>query len=287
MGKKNGSKGSRMKGNTKPSSEKRDSPAKRWVFTLNNYTEEEYKLIKLKFDTLGDNKYIIGKERGEEKLVPHLQGYVNFEKKRRFEQVTKMLGERAHIEKAKGSEDDNIEYCSKEGNYEHKGLKIKKQLKILDESKLYEWQKFILSVLDGEPDDRSIYWFYDKKGCSGKTTFSKYLSARRSAVPLSGKGNDILFGAATFESDIYIYSLSRTVEDFVSYDAIEKVKDGYYLCGKYESKPIIRNNPHFIVFANFEPDKRKLSKDRWKIYKIKDNSIMDPADDDVYEWDSE
>ena len=40
------------------------------------------------------------------------------------------------------------------------------------------------------------------------------------------------------------------------------------MCAKYESKPICRNSPHVIIFANFEPDLDKLSNDRWIIKKI-------------------
>ena len=58
------------------------------------------------------------------------------------------------------------------------------------------------------------------------------------------------------------------MEEYVSYGAIEKIKNGYYMCSKYESKPIIRNPPHIIIMANFEPDYEALSKDRWIVIAI-------------------
>lgn len=70
-------------------------------------------------------------------------------------------------------------------------------------------------------------------------------------------------------SNTIIIDLSRSMEDHVPYEAIEDIKNGIFFSGKYESKMIVRNNPIVIIFANFEPDTSKLSKDRWVITKIK------------------
>jgi len=251
-------------GNTKPNS-KRDSPAKMWCFTLNNYNENDIKILELAFN---GSKYIIGKEVGESG-TPHLQGYVNFNDKKRLTALKK-IHDKVHWEKCKGSEEDNIKYCSKDGNI-ITNIKIKKPLKLLKEEQFYEWQKFVINIIKQEPDDRKIYWIWEEKGNKGKTTFAKYLSATYGAIPVEGKKNDILYCCAEFESDIYIMDIERTMEEYISYGAIEKIKNGYYMCSKYESKPIIRNPPHFIVFANFMPDLSALSTDRWVIINIENN----------------
>nr|UVZ21334.2 replication-associated protein [Pigeon circovirus] len=91
----------------------REAAAKRWCFTLNNPTEEEIKSL----DTwlVSDFHYaIVGKEVGEQG-TPHLQGFVHLKQKKRLTQL-KQLFKRAHWEKARGSDEDNEKYCSKEGN---------------------------------------------------------------------------------------------------------------------------------------------------------------------------
>nr|QSX73338.1 replication-associated protein [Pigeon circovirus] len=91
----------------------REAAAKRWCFTLNNPTEEEIKSL----DTwlVSDFHYaIVGKEVGEQG-TPHLQGFVHLKQKKRLTQLKQLL-KRAHWEKARGSDDDNEKYCSKEGN---------------------------------------------------------------------------------------------------------------------------------------------------------------------------
>jgi len=249
-------------GNTKQTP-KQDSDCKQWCFTINNYTELELKHLVDALDS--DDKYIIGKEVGKEG-TPHLQGYICFKQKKRLTAVKKING-RAHWEKCKGTQEDNIKYCSKDGNY-ITNIKIKKPLKILKEEQLYEWQKDIINIITDEPDDRTIHWYWEDKGNVGKTTFMKYLCAKYNAIPIEGKKNDILFCAAQFESELYIMDLERTMEEYVSYGAIEKIKNGCYMCSKYESKPIVRNCPHVIIFANFEPDYESLSQDRWHVVKL-------------------
>jgi hypothetical protein len=90
----------------------RAAAARRWCFTLNNYTEAELAAVK----ALPPADYhfaICGKEVGD-KGTPHLQGFLHFKKKQRLSALKKLLA-RAHWEKARGSDSDNQEYCCKEG----------------------------------------------------------------------------------------------------------------------------------------------------------------------------
>ena len=98
------------------------SQSKRWCFTLNNYTSDEVKAIKAKFeDPAVDLRYgIIGHEVGDNG-TPHLQGYCSFNKNLRFKGIKAILGERAHVEVAKGNEKSNFEYCSKSGTFKEYG----------------------------------------------------------------------------------------------------------------------------------------------------------------------
>ena len=93
------------------------------------------------------------------------------------------------------------------------------------------------------------------------------------AIIVSGKGNDILYGITKHieehkEIDIVILDFERSVEDYVSYSAIEKIKNGCFYSPKYKGSMVIFNSPHVICFANFLPDKEKLSLDRWNIKEI-------------------
>lgn len=268
---KNSSNSSRVKGNTKlhPKKEvaKQESCKKMYCMTLNNWTEKEYSDLKLFFSSDSSNKWIIGKEIGDIEETPHLQIYVCFNKKIRFSALKK-VNNRLNIHVCKGSEEANIVYCSKDGDYETFRLRVKRPLEILREDQLYMWQKSALDKIKEKPDKRSIYWFWENEGCKGKTEFCKFLAHNYGAVLIDGKKNDILYVASENDSDIYIANFSRSLEGFVSYDSIEKLKDGFYMSGKYESKSIVRNCPHIFVFANWKPEISTMSKDRWIITKI-------------------
>lgn len=255
-------------GNTKTKAT-RIIPSKYWCFTLNNYKDEELETLETIFREAGE--FIYGKEVGESG-TRHLQGYIEFFVKVRPSERIK--DKRIHWEKRKGSKIQAVEYCKKDGNY-ITNIIAERKLDVLDESELYDWQKNIVKIIKEIPDKRTINWFWESKGNSGKTTFSKYLSHNYGAIPVEGKKNDILYCAAQFKSDIYIFDFERSMEEFISYGGIEKIKNGYYMCSKYESKPIIRNCPHIIIFANFEPDLTKLSKDRWNVVNIREGEGID------------
>ncbi|KAH3876173.1 hypothetical protein DPMN_000008 [Dreissena polymorpha] len=91
--------------------------ARNWCFTLNNYTDAEYKAIRE-----AECEYlIVGEEIGEAEATPHLQGYVQFKDQLRMTTLKKKFSARAHYQMAKGSARDNYVYCTKEGRFFEKG----------------------------------------------------------------------------------------------------------------------------------------------------------------------
>lgn len=89
-----------------------------WCFTLNNYSDEEYEALL----NTSCQYIIIGKEIGGSG-TPHLQGFVQFEKPGKTLAGCKKLNGRAHWEQTKGSIDQNVEYCSKDGKFEERGIR--------------------------------------------------------------------------------------------------------------------------------------------------------------------
>jgi len=89
-----------------------------WCFTVNNYSEEEYEELLV----VPCQYIIIGKEVGESG-TPHLQGFVQFAKPGNTLAACKKINSRAHWEMTKGNIDQNVDYCSKEGHFEERGIR--------------------------------------------------------------------------------------------------------------------------------------------------------------------
>lgn len=244
----------------------RCNAAKRWAFTAYQLTAPELKSL-----IEDEGEYIFGEEICPKTERFHLQGYIEFHTKCRPLEKIKIGS--IHWEKAKGDKKSNIKYCSKSGNY-HTNMKIPKPIKDpLEGLELYKWQKDIIEIVKGEPDDRKIYWCWEKEGCKGKTSLAKHLCLKYNALYVAGNNADMKFAISAClelekEIDIVILDIPRTKEGFVSYTGMEEIKNGIFFSSKYESGMKIFNIPHFICLANFEPDITKLSKDRWHIINI-------------------
>lgn len=253
-------------GNTKTPSTKQISPAIRWCFTLNNYTEKEVSSIVSCFD-LKAKLYILGDEVGEICGTPHIQGYVEFKTKCR--PLSLHLPEkRIHWEKAKGTPFENIEYCSKMSVLKSKGLP--RPIEVIEN--LYDWQKKIENIYLKEIDKRKVYWFWEPKGNIGKSEFVKYMFVKyKICFCSSGKYADIInliFNTNMDDVRAVIFDIPRANMGNVSYSSIEAIKNGLICNTKYETGAKAFNSPHVFVFANCPPEMEKFSDDRWVIVKL-------------------
>lgn len=270
----NSSSSSRGRGNSSSPPPKQIAPAIRWCFTLNNWTQEEYDEISSKVPIFC--KYaIIGSEIGPECGTPHLQGYIEFKTKKR--PLSVFACHRIYWTKCSklGTKEKNDDYCGKDKEllllYPEPRIK-----KCLSESSLNNWEREILSQIKEEPDDRTIHWYWSKNGGIGKTTFCKYLVLKEDFIVLGGKASDCKNGVIEYakkhQGDCpkrIVINIPRSFcQEYVSYEAFENIKDMIFYSGKYEGGMICDDCPHLYIFANFAPDREKLSEDRWLVTEL-------------------
>ena len=253
-------------GNTKTSA--RISTSLYWTFTLNNFTELDFEVLKAEI-CLHCLDYRVQEEIGESG-THHLQGYI--QAKKRIRPMETFSNKCIHWEKARSPKHAR-EYCCKEesstGNYI---LDTVEPVDLIKPDR--PWQLDILRLLGEKPDYRSIYWYWDSCGNTGKSAFTKYLCAKKDALSVSGKSNDCKYAIVQYKEQkniypkIIIFDIPRTNIDYLNYEAIESIKNGCFFSGKYECTQVIMNCPHVIIFANSPPQEHKLSIDRWHITKI-------------------
>jgi len=92
---------------------------KRYCFTLNNYTDDEYTALWRSCQDFA--KYaIVGREVGESG-TPHLQGFVTWRESHSFAACKDRLHARCHVEIARGTPKQNRDYCRKGGLFVEQG----------------------------------------------------------------------------------------------------------------------------------------------------------------------
>jgi len=95
-----------------------------WVFTVHNYTDAQIEKI---LGSVGDvlSYVIFGKETCPDTGRPHLQGYLQCKGKPRRRTLKESFGPSLvtmHLQRAKGTWQQNYTYCTKEGDWIEKGV---------------------------------------------------------------------------------------------------------------------------------------------------------------------
>lgn len=94
------------------------SRTRHWVFTLNNYNNDDERRIQDLANQSRVSYVVYGRETGNAG-TPHLQGFISYASRQYFATVKSDIGERAHIE-AKSTNStiaQNRDYCTKDGDF--------------------------------------------------------------------------------------------------------------------------------------------------------------------------
>jgi len=236
--------------------------------TFNNYKQEDLDNLVVLLKSIAE-EYYINQEIGLN-MTPHLQFCFRTKNALQFNSVIKKFPG-CHMEISHNWM-ATVLYCKKTDTAIADNIN---SLKVVDDPMEghtpYDWQSRIINCLNTKPDNRTINWIYDLEGNTGKTSIAKHLCIKYpgQVLYMSGKASDIKYGVYQFVSNpkndlkICIFDFPRTTEHYISYDAIESVKNGIFYNTKYECEMCIFNPPHIWCMANFEPDYDKLSDDRW------------------------
>lgn len=132
---------------------------------------------------------------------------------------------------------------------------------------LHEWQEDLMAKLNSPPDDRTVFFIVDYTGNNGKTWFAHYYASlnRDCQVMCPGKRADMAYILRTDIRTLILDAPRSKQGEFIQYDFLEDVKNGYVFSSKYESVVKRLGNVHLVVLMNEAPDLTKLSSDRFDI----------------------
>jgi len=142
---------------------------------------------------------------------------------------------------------------------------------------LRPWQEQLFGELILEPDPRKIIFLVDIQGNSGKTWFSHHFvgtNVRPAQVLLPGKKADMAYALDSTTTVLFVDAPRSKQGEYLQYDFLEEVKNGYVFSSKYESRIKRLAGCHVVVSMNEEPDLTKLSFDRYDIRRLTDITIL-------------
>lgn len=164
----------------------RGNKYKTWVFTLNNYTDEDQQKLRDLIDTKA-NYIVFGREVGESG-TKHLQGYCEFKNRVYMSGVKKAIGARAHLEPRRGTHDEARDYCLKDGDYEELGLPTVSQ-----QGRRTDLEEIRVAIAEGATD-QDVATTYFGKWCIYRRSFSAYRELLKPPIHRQGLRVYVLWG---------------------------------------------------------------------------------------------
>jgi Putative viral replication protein len=140
----------------------------------------------------------------------------------------------------------------------------------VDAHPLREWQQALNAQLLLPPDPRKIIFVIDRTGNQGKSWFARYYDDMHDNVQIivPGKKADMSYTVKE-DTRVFFMDCPRSKQgDFIQYDFLEELKNGYVFSPKYESRLKKMKTPHIVVMMNETPDMEKLSEDRYEIIEL-------------------
>lgn len=139
--------------------------------------------------------------------------------------------------------------------------------RVIDPHPLRDWQATLNGDLNLEPEDRKVIFLVDLEGNKGKSWFSHYYASLHDNVQilLPGKKADMSYALDSTIRVLFIDAPRSKQGEYLQYDFLEDVKNGFVFSSKYESRNKSLQKCHVVVNMNEHPDMSKLSNDRYDV----------------------
>ena len=149
---------------------------------------------------------------------------------------------------------------------------------------LKSWQESLLNYM--KPSDREIIWVQGRYCGEGKTWFQEYVESRYGFKRVVA-GMDIKLKKSSIchvlrkrrlaTTDIFLFDVGKAKTfDAVNYEVLEKLKNGRILASKFDSVELKLRTPNIVVvFSNDRPEINQLARDRWKIFSIENDDLVE------------
>lgn len=214
----------------------------------------------------------------------HLQARFSLKLKQRLAQVRLLFPEqwrnRAHLSPTSKENSSNTFYVLKEdtrffGPFSDTDVELPRQL-IPFERSLLPWQDSLRKlILHWDP---RVIHVVVTEGNIGKTSLMGLMLVWKEAafVPLMSTYKDLMRAVMDQEKKpAYIVDIPRAFKTGTElWAALESVKSGYAFDDRYNFRWALFDSPGIVVFTNMEPPHGHLSEDRWVIWGVQNNRLV-------------
>lgn len=250
-------------------------------FTLKaeNYTKDDV------IDLLKDlcKKWCFQKEKGEETDFVHYQGRMSLKVKARLTTLKNKVFPEMHLSPTSNQNMGNDFYVCKEetrieGPWNDTNVPAFIPRDVAEITSLKPWQQQIANTVNCDVR-RDIYVLYEPNGNVGKTLLCRYLAIMCGVAqlpPLNDYKDLMRIVMCKPTSNCYLVDMPRAKDKLKMrefWSGIETLKSGYAYDDRYEFKEKYINPPVIWLFTNTIPESEMLSKDRWKIFEIKNDEL--------------
>lgn len=179
---------------------------------------------------------------------PEYHGYIN--------QNKWVLGQYEEYQSLKRARDD----------YEHPG-------------ELYEWQRDVLSRVEGKPHPRHILWYMDTEGDIGKSELAELLVSKHGAVEWDPTGDNkeaaqkLMSATKGKPPKMIVCDLEKDTANKVCWNAVEKAKNGKCQTGRYDCKAYRGQRPHIVMMSNENATGCPLTSNRLVLLEVREKKI--------------
>lgn len=147
---------------------------------------------------------------------------------------------------------------------------------------LYPWQQDMKDYISRRVK-RQIYYIVEPFGAIGKTTFVAKACTEwkpyAQRVPAMSSFEDVCqFIMSRPVNKTYLIDMPRALKKKKLagfFAGIESVKDGWVFDKRYKGQERWFDSPNVVVFSNKKPNLKYLSRDRWRVFTIKDKRLVD------------
>jgi len=156
-------------------------------------------------------------------------------------------------------------------NFVHEYVRDFSKSETVETFPLRDWQAQLNVTLNGPVDGRVIHFLVDVVGNQGKSWFMRYYEQNHpdtTQIILPGKKADMAF-VLRENNRVVFFDCPRSKQgEYIQYDFLEEIKNGYVFSTKYESRIKRFQSPHLVVAMNEEPNMDNLSNDRFNIIRL-------------------